>query len=283
LSPIWGLRLIITSKIYYFCIHLKKILFNLKKYKNIIISIDKHLGFLSVNRQGKSNSLNIETSREIYEGLKELEMNSPVRVILIQGSKKFFSSGADIQELNTLNSDSAESKGLFNFFDKIKEIDIPIIAAVEGYALGGGMELALLCDIIIASKESKFGQPEINLGLIPGVGGTQRLKHSLGKYNASYLCMSGEIISGTKAYELGLVSILLDKADFLKEVVKVANQIAKKPKSSLVEIKKLISKNYLPEEGFKEERKSFYNLLNSENSKEGISSFLKKKKPTWKD
>ena len=255
----------------------------MKTYKNIIINIDKHLGLLTLNRLEENNSLNIEASKEIYEGLKELEMNSSVRVILIQGNEKKFSPGADIKELNNLNEESAKSKGLFNFFDKIKEINIPIVAAVEGYALGGGMELALLCDIIIASKESKFGQPEINLGLIPGIGGTQRLRNSLGKYNASYLCMSGEIISGTKAYELGLVSVLLDKINFLEEVIKIANQIAEKPKSSLIEIKKLISNNYLLEKGLQEERKSFYNLLNSENAKEGISSFLNKKKPTWKD
>ena len=255
----------------------------MKTYKNITISIDKHIGLLTLNRQQDNNSLNVETSKEIYEGLKELETNSSIRVVLIQGNQKFFSPGADIKELSNLNTESAKSKGLFNFFDKIKEINIPIVAAVEGYALGGGMELALLCDIIIASKESKFGQPEINLGLIPGIGGTQRLKNSLGKYNASYLCMSGEIISGTKAYELGLVSVLLDKVNFLEEVIKIANQIAEKPKSSLIEIKKLISNNYLLEKGLHEERKSFYNLLNSENAKEGISSFLNKKKPTWKD
>ena len=255
----------------------------MKTYRNIVINTNKHLGLLTLNRQVENNSLDIETSKEIYEGLKELEMNSSIRAILIQGNQKFFSPGADIKELSGLNTESASSIGLFNFFDKIKEINIPIIAAVEGYALGGGTELALLCDIIIASKESKFGQPEINLGLIPGIGGTQRLKNSLGKYNASYLCMSGEIISGTKAYELGLVSVLLDKVNFLKEVIKIADQIAEKPKSSLIEIKKLISNNYLLEKGLHEERKSFYNLLNSENAKEGISSFLNKKKPTWKD
>jgi enoyl-CoA hydratase/carnithine racemase len=255
----------------------------LKKYKNIIINSNNHLGLLTLDRKNENNSFNMETSKEIYEGLKELEKNSSVRVILILGNHKFFSPGADIKELSGLNTESASSKGLFNFFDKIKEINVPIIAAVEGYALGGGMELALLCDIIIASKESKFGQPEVNLGLIPGIGGTQRLKHSLGKYNASYFCMSGEIISGEKAYELGLVSVLLDKINFLKETVKVANQIAEKPKSSLIEIKKLISNNYLPEKGFDEERKSFYSLLNSDNAKEGISSFLNKKKPSWKE
>jgi enoyl-CoA hydratase/carnithine racemase len=255
----------------------------LKTYKNIIINTHKHLGLLTINRQEENNSLNIATSKEIYEGLKELAIIPSIRIILIKGNQKEFSRGADIKELSDLSAESAKSVKLFNFFDKIKEINIPIIAAVEGYALGGGMELALLCDIIIASKESKFGQPEINLGLIPGIGGSQRLKISLGKYNASYLCMSGEIISGTKAYELGLVSVLLDKVNFLEEVIKIAKQIAEKPKSSLIEIKKLISNNYLLEKGLQEERKSFYSLLNSENAKEGISSFLNKKKPTWKD
>ena len=161
----------------------------MKPYKNIIVSTDKNLGFLTLNRSKENNALDIETSREIYEGLKELEMNSSTKVILIQGNKKLFSPGADIKELHKLDSKSAKSKGLFNFFDKIKEVNIPIIAAVEGYALGGGMELALLCDLIIASKDSKFGLPEINLGLIPGIGGTQRLQHNIGKYNANFLCI----------------------------------------------------------------------------------------------
>ena len=255
----------------------------MKKYKNIIIRNDKHLGLLTLNRQEKNNSLDIETSKEIYKGLKELEMISSVRVILIQGNQKKFSPGADIKELNNLNTDLAKSKGLFNFFDKIKEINIPIVAAVEGYALGGGMELALLCDIIIASKESKFGQPEVNLGLLPGIGGTQRLKKYLGKYNANLLCMTGELISGQRAYELGIVSILLDKDNFSTESIKIANKIAQKPKSSLIEIKKLISSNLNDDKDLEKERDSFYKLLDSENAKIGITAFLKKLKPEWKD
>jgi len=255
----------------------------LKTFKNININIDDHLGFLTLNRQEENNSLNIETSKEIYEGLKELEMNSSIRVVLIQGNRKFFSPGADINELNNLNAESAKSKGLFNFFDRIKEINIPIIAAVEGYALGGGMELALLCDIIIASKESRFGQPEINLGLIPGVGGTQRLKHFLGKHNANLLCMTGDIISAQRAYELGFVNVLLDKDNFSIEAIKIANKIAQKPKSSLVKIKKLISNNLNIEGGLEQERNFFYKLLNSENTKIGIAAFLNKLKPEWRD
>ena len=256
---------------------------SLKKYKNIITQVEGHLGCLILNRNDENNSLNIEISQEIYEGLRELELNHTVRVILIHGNQKFFSPGADIKELNQLNSTSAKSNGLFNFLDKIKEIKIPIIAAVEGYALGGGMELSLMCDIIIASKEAKFSQPEINLGLIPGVGGTQRLKYYLGKYNASYLCLSGEIISGQRAYELGLVSILLEKNNFLEKVKKIVEKIAEKPKSSLIEIKKLISSNESLEQGLEEERKIFYNLLDHKNAKIGLNSFLNKTKANWED
>jgi len=255
----------------------------LQKYKNIVVNSEDHLGLLTLNRQKKNNALDIETSKEIYEGLKELESDPSVRVVLIQGNQKKFSPGSDIKELNNLDAASAKSKGLFSFFDKIKEINIPIIAVVEGYALGGGMELALLCDIIIASKEAKFGQPEINLGLIPGIGGTQRLKHYLGKHNANYLCMSGEIISGQRAYELGLVSVLLDKNNFSSEAIKVAKKITEKPKSSLIETKKLINNNQLLEQGLEQERKSFYNLLDSENAKRGINAFLNKTKAEWKD
>ena len=165
----------------------------------------------------------------------------------------------------------------------MREIKIPIIAAVEGYALGGGMELALICDLIIASKESKFAQPEINLGLLPGIGGTQKLKYCLGKYNANYLCLSGEIITGQRAYELGLVSVILEKNNFLEEAKKVVEKIANKPKSSLIEIKKLISNNGLLQQGLEDERRSFYNLLDHDNAKIGINAFLSKSKANWKD
>ena len=227
--------------------------------------------------------MDIKTSEEIYEGLKELEQDQAVRIILIYGNQKFFSPGADIKELSQLDSASAKSKGLFNFFDRIKEIKIPIIAAVEGYALGGGMELALMCDLVIASREAKFSQQEINLGLLPGVGGTLRLKYYLGKHNANYLCLSGEIITGQRAYELGIVSVLLEKNNFHEETKQFAKKIANKPKSSLIEIKKLISNDNLFETGLKEERKSFYNMLDHENAKIGIKAFLNKSKADWKN
>ena len=256
---------------------------SLKEYKNIKIEIKDHVGCLTLQRSEANNALNIETSKEIYDGCKTLESHSSIRVIFIQGNQKLFSPGADIKELNSLTKTTANEKGLFNFFDKMNEIQIPIIASIEGYALGGGMELSLLCDIIIASKESKFGQPEINLGVIPGIGGTQRLKFFLGKHNAHYLCMSGDIISGQRAYDLGLVNILLEKENYASEALKVAEKISQKPKSSLIEIKKLISQNHLLEQGLKTEREAFYRLLDHENAKLGMEAFLNKTKVNWKD
>ena len=160
---------------------------------------------------------------------------------------------------------------------------MPIISVVEGIALGGGLELCLMTDFIIASKNAKFGQPEINIGLIPGIGGTQRLKKYIGALNAKYLCMSGEIISSQQAYEMGIVSLILDNENFEKQAFEFVKKISEKSKSSLIEIKKLINLNKNFKDGIEEERKSFYNLLDSKNKKIGIESFLNKKKPNWED
>ena len=171
---------------------------------------------------------------------------------------------------------------MFNYFDKIEEIKIPIIALVEGYALGGGMELSLICDLIVASSEAKFGQPEINLGLVPGIGGTQRLKKYVGKYHANYLCMSGEIISAQQGFELGFVSKVIDKNVFKDESIKFLKNLSEKPKSSLVEIKRLTKIDDKITSDLADERETFYKLLDSENKKIGVSAFFEKKKPEWK-
>ena len=160
-------------------------------FKNIVIKKIEHVGLLKINRTEEKNSLNIETSSEIFEALIELESDNSIRCIMISGDKKFFSPGADIDELKNLTPKLAKAQGLFANFDKINKIKIPIISTVEGYALGGGLELCLMTDFIVASTNAKFGQPEINIGLIPGIGGTQRLKRYVGELNAKYLCMSG--------------------------------------------------------------------------------------------
>ena len=252
-------------------------------YKNIKTQSKNSIGIVTISREKEKNSLDIETSREIYESMVEFDKNNSINCIVIEGNSKIFSPGADIKELNVMDSNLAKSKELFKYFDKIEEIKIPIIATIEGYALGGGMELALICDLIIASNKAKFGQPEINLGLIPGIGGTQRLKRYIGKYHANFICMSGEMITAQQAYEFGFVSKVLSSEKYKEEKDKIINNIASKPRASLIEIKRLIKLDNQIADDLKDERNTFYNLLDSDNKKIGIQAFIDKKNPNWKN
>ena len=253
------------------------------KFKNIITQKKENVGLLKIHRTKEKNSLNIETSQEILNAFLEFENDKNIKCIMITGDKKFFSPGADVSELKDLTSITAKKKGLFSYFDQIEKIKIPIVSAVEGFALGGGLELCLMTDFIIASQNAKFGQPEINIGLIPGIGGTQRLKQYAGKSNAKYLCMSGEIISSKQAYEMGIVSLIIDNVNFENKCYEIVKKISEKPKSNLIEIKILINLDKKFVEGAKEERNIFYKLLDSKNKKIGIESFLNKTTPNWDD
>jgi enoyl-CoA hydratase len=247
-------------------------------FKNIKIRIEESIGFVQIERPADKNSLNIETSKEILQALKDFDQDNVVKCIAIEGNEKLFSPGADIKELQNLTKNKASEQKLFDAFDEIYNIKKPVIALVEGYALGGGMELALICDFIIASENAKFSQPEVNLGLIPGIGGTQRLKRTAGKYNANYLCMTGEMITAQQAQNMGVVSVVLKVTEFKEGVIKILKSITEKPLSSLIEIKRLINKDA----SLKDERQTFYKLLDGENKYIGIKSFFEKTKPEWK-
>jgi len=247
-------------------------------FKNIKVRSEQTIGFVQIDRVAEKNSLDIETSKEILQALQNLDQDNTIKCIAIEGNQKLFSPGADIKELQNLTKNKAAEQKLFDAFDEIYNIKKPVIALVEGYALGGGMELALICDFIIASENAKFGQPEVNLGLIPGIGGTQRLKRSAGKYNANYLCMTGDIISAQQAHNIGVVSVVLKAEEFKEGAMKILKSISEKPLSSLVEIKRLINKDA----SLKDERQTFYKLLDGENKYIGIKSFFEKTKPEWK-
>ena len=248
------------------------------EFKNIKVRSEQTIGFVQIDRVAEKNSLDIETSKEILQALQNFDQDNAIKCIAIEGNQKLFSPGADIKELQNLTKNKAAEQKLFDAFDEIYNIKKPVIALVEGYALGGGMELALICDFIIASENAKFGQPEVNLGLIPGIGGTQRLKRSAGKYNANYLCMTGEIISAQQAHNIGVVSVVLKAEEFKEGAMKILKSISEKPLSSLVEIKSLINKDA----SLKDERQTFYKLLDGENKYIGIKSFFEKTKPEWK-
>ena len=248
------------------------------EFKNIKVRSEQAIGFVQIDRVTEKNSLDIETSKEILQALQNFDQDNSIKCIAIEGNQKLFSPGADIKELQNLTKNKAAEQKLFDAFDEIYNIKKPVIALVEGYALGGGMELALICDFIIASENAKFGQPEVNLGLIPGIGGTQRLKRSAGKYNANYLCMTGDIISAQQAHNIGVVSVVLKAEEFKEGAMKILKSISEKPLSSLVEIKRLINKDA----SLKDERQTFYKLLDGENKYIGIKSFFEKTKPEWK-
>jgi enoyl-CoA hydratase len=248
------------------------------EFKNIKVRSEQAIGYVQIDRVTEKNSLDIETSKEILQALQNFDQDNSIKCIAIEGNQKLFSPGADIKELQNLTKNKAAEQKLFDAFDEIYNIKKPVIALVEGYALGGGMELALICDFIIASENAKFGQPEVNLGLIPGIGGTQRLKRSAGKYNANYLCMTGEIISAQQAHNIGVVSVVLKAEEFKEGAMKILKSISEKPLSSLVEIKRLINKDA----SLKDERQTFYKLLDGENKYIGIKSFFEKTKPEWK-
>ena len=247
-------------------------------FKNIKTRIEEQIGFVQIDRVADKNSLNIETSKEILQALTNFDQDDSIKCIAIEGNEKLFSPGADIKELQNLTKNKAAEQKLFDSFDEIYNIKKPVVALVEGYALGGGMELALICDFIIASENAKFSQPEVNLGLIPGIGGTQRLKRTAGKYNANYLCMTGEMITAQQAENMGIVSVVLKAGEFKEGAMKILKSISEKPLSSLIEIKRLINKDA----SLKDERQTFYKLLDSENKNIGIKSFFEKTKPEWK-
>jgi len=247
-------------------------------FKNIKVRSEQAIGFVQIDRVAEKNSLDIETSKEILQALQNFDQDNSIKCIAIEGNQKLFSPGADIKELQNLTKNKAAEQKLFDAFDEIYNIKKPVIALVEGYALGGGMELALICDFIIASENAKFSQPEVNLGLIPGIGGTQRLKRSAGKYNANFLCMTGEMITAEQAENMGIVSVVLKAGEFKDGAMKVLKSISEKPLSSLIEIKRLINKDA----SLKDERQTFYKLLDSENKNIGIKSFFEKTKPEWK-
>ena len=250
-------------------------------YKNIKIENRENYAVIEI-ANNKNNSLDQESLKEISFAAKSLNKIEKIKCIGITGNSKFFSPGADIKELKNLNSKQAKKNKLFSFVDQLAKIKIPIISFVDGYALGGGFELALSTDIIIASVDAKFGLPEINLGLIPGIGGTQKLKKFTSNQNIKYLAMTGDIINSDTAFKYGIVSLIVPKENFKNFINEFLEKISSKPRKSLEIIKKLINSEISQKKGMILERKEFFNLLDSENKKIGINSFLSKTKPNWK-
>lgn len=258
-------------------------------YKNLIvtrISNPKGLevGKIQINRPDVLNALNIELMEELLNALREFDKDAGVGCMLITGSDKAFAAGADIKEMASASAIEMHIRDQFATWDKIRKIKKPIIAAVSGFALGGGCELTMTCDMIVAAEGAKFGQPEIKLGVIPGAGGTQRLTKAIGKAKAMEMILTGRMYSAKEMFDAGLVNRVAPNEIYLEEAEALAKEIASMPLIALQLAKESILKSFdtTIEGGLEFERKAFYLLFASEDKKEGMSAFVEKRPPEWK-
>jgi enoyl-CoA hydratase len=253
-------------------------------YHNIIIDTEDKTAIVTINRPESLNALNAQTINEISSALDELASDNKIRVIILTGSgEKSFVAGADIKEFSDFNQEKAEElarNGQTILFNKIENLSKPVIAAVNGFALGGGLELAMACHIRYASENAKLGLPEVTLGLIPGYGGTQRLPKLVGKGIANELIFSAKMISAQKAKEIGLVNEVYPIEELLNKTKELASTIAR---NSPMAISKAINATNLSDtnKGFETEIKYFGELFEMEDKKEGVSAFLEKRKPSF--
>jgi enoyl-CoA hydratase len=253
-------------------------------YQNILVTKEGAIGIIQLNRPKVLNALNFELMTELVNALEELDREAAVKVIILTGGERAFAAGADLAEMSQATPVDLLLGRRFELWDRIRKISKPMIAAVSGYCLGGGNELAMNCDLIIASETATFGQPEVNVGIIPGAGGTQRLPRVVGKYKAMEMILTGKPISADEAFRIGLVNHVVPPESLMEEAKKIATDIASKPPISIRSAKEAIlrAQDTTLEVGLEFERKAFYMLFATEDGKEGMKAFLEKRKPNFK-
>ena len=253
-------------------------------YENILVDIAAPIAVVTLNRPKVLNALSPELIREMTTALGELDADDSVRAVVLTGGPKVFAAGADIGDMadrgpvEQLRRDQTGRWAAFAAFSK------PLIAAVNGYALGGGCEVALMCDLIVAGDSARLGQPEINLGIIPGAGGTQRWPRTAGKYAAMEVMLTGAPVTAQRAYELGIVNKVVPSEMTIEVARRMARQLAEKPPLALRMAKEAVLKAFEAplSEGLASERKSFYFLFANEDQKDGMHAFLEKRKGVFK-
>jgi enoyl-CoA hydratase len=253
-------------------------------YQTVLISREGDTGIVQLNRPNVLNALSIGLLSELVRGLEELDADSSVRVIILTGTERAFAAGGDLAEMSQATPVDLALDRRFELWDRIRKISKPMIAAVSGYCLGGGNELAMNCDIIIASETATFGQPEVNVGIMPGAGGTQRLTQAVGKYKAMEMILTGRSISAEEAHRVGLVNRVVPVESLMDETKKIASEIASKPPISVRAAKESIrrAQDMTLEVGLEFERRAFYLLFATEDGKEGMKAFLERRKPIFK-
>lgn len=250
----------------------------------ILTETDGHVGIIRLNRPKVLNALNPELMAALAAQMEAYDKDPGIYVIVLSGSEKAWAAGADIGDMAEQSVVSMYERDQFATWERIKRVKKPIVAAVSGWCLGGGCELMMHCDVVIASETAQFGQPEINIGVMPGAGGTQRLPRALGKALAMDVILSGRFLSAQEALDHGLVSRVVPREHFFTEAVKVAHAIASKGPIALRFAKEGVLKAFETplSEGLEYERKLFYMLFATEDQKEGMRAFVEKRKPTFK-
>ncbi len=255
-------------------------------YETILVDVDDHITLITLNRPEALNALNAQLLGELGQALAAADADKNVRAIIITGSEKAFAAGADIKEMS--------EKGFVDMFmedyftaetEALLKTRKPIIAAVSGFALGGGCELAMMCDFIIASDTAKFGQPEVNLGIMAGIGGTQRLTRFVGKSKAMEMNLTGRFMEAAEAESSGLVSRVVPAKDLLKDAKATAAKIAEKSMLSVLAIKETVNRSYETtlREGLLYERRVFHALFATDDQSEGMAAFSEKRSPKFRD
>ena len=251
----------------------------------VLVTREEPIAVVQINRPTVRNALNDEVMTELVAALQRLDDDEAIRCLVITGDEKAFCAGADIKdEFVMATAVSMLAGDLTSKWEAIRKIHTPIIAAVSGYALGGGCELAMICDVIVASETARFGQPEINLGIIPGAGGTQRLTRVAGKYVANEIILTGRFVKADEAKAIGLVAQVYPAASWLDDAKALARTIAEKPPIAIRLATEAIDLawNSTLDAGLEFERKAFYLLFATEDKKEGVDAFVNKRKATFK-
>ena len=254
-------------------------------FETILVETRGRVGLITLNRPQALNALNRQIIGELNQVLDAWEADANIGCIVLTGSAKAFAAGADIKEMAELTYPQIYTDDLFSDSDRVANRRKPIIAAVSGFALGGGCELALMCDFILAADNAKFGQPEINLGVLPGMGGTQRLTRAVGKAKAMELCLTGRLMGAEEAERAGVVARIVPQAELLDEALKVAAVIASKSVPISMMVKESVNRAFEVSlsEGVRFERRVFHAAFATEDQKEGMAAFIAKREAQFKD
>jgi len=255
-------------------------------HRNLLVERRGAVGIVTLNRPQALNALNAALISELASALDDLETDAGIGAIVLTGSEKAFAAGADVKEMVTKSYPEIYVEDFITSgWERVAQCRKPVVAAVAGFALGGGCEIAMMCDVIIAADNARFGQPEITLGTIPGAGGTQRLARFVGKAKAMDLCLTGRMMDATEAERAGLVSRVVPATELVAEAVKVAERVASMSRPIAMMVKESINRAWETTltEGVRFERRLFHATFATEDRKEGMTAFIEKRKPTFRD